>query len=97
MTNRFMDSRMHIETRFAAWWIGLQAKADGLLVHVEGDRKSDNSGLIAGLSIGAIIAIIAVALLCLIPICVIVVLTLMGPAIGNVFSNIIENLPSPTP
>jgi hypothetical protein len=52
---------------------------------------------IAGLSIGVAITIGAVALLCLVPICVIVILTLLGPSIGTVFSNIIENLPSPTP
>jgi len=45
-----------------------------------------------------IIVIVAVLALCiLIPICVIVILALMGPSVGNVFSNIIQNLPTPTP
>ena len=41
---------------------------------------------------------VAVLALCiLIPICVIVILALLGPSVGNVFSNIIQNLPTPTP
>jgi hypothetical protein len=30
-------------------------------------------------------------------ICIIAILLLLGPTVGNVFSNIIENLPTPTP
>lgn len=44
-----------------------------------------------------IIVAVIVGLCILIPICVIVILALMGPAIGNTFSNIIQNLPTPTP
>lgn len=51
----------------------------------------------SGLPVWAIVLIVVVALLCLIPICIIVILTLLGPAIGTVFSNIIENLPTLTP
>jgi len=28
---------------------------------------------------------------------IIVILALLGPSVGNVFSNIIQNLPTPTP
>jgi hypothetical protein len=49
-----------------------------------------------GLSRGVIIAIIVLAVLCLIPVCLFllmpVILTLMGPSIGNVFSEIILTL-----
>ena len=45
-----------------------------------------------------VIAILAVLMICIvIPICVIVILALLGPSIGNVFSNIIQNLPTATP
>jgi hypothetical protein len=41
--------------------------------------------------------IIWAALLCCVALVVIAILTLLGPAIGNVFSNIIESLPTSTP
>ncbi len=42
-------------------------------------------------------AVIWVGLLCCVSVVIIAVLTLLGPSIGNVFSNIIENLATPTP
>jgi hypothetical protein len=91
-----MNSRLRFETGAVLRWQALQAKADGLLVKAEEGQKSED-GVKKGLSIGVMIVIGAGALLCLVPICIIIVLTLMGPSIGTVFSNIIENLPSPTP
>lgn len=44
----------------------------------------------------AIVAAVLVAACILIPICTIVVLALLGPAIGNVYSNILTSIP-PTP
>ncbi len=41
----------------------------------------------------AVLLIVCVLAAC----CVIVVLAMLGPSVGNVFSNIIENLPTPTP
>jgi uncharacterized RDD family membrane protein YckC len=41
---------------------------------------------------GAVVAIIVVAGVVLIPICIIAVLLLLGPVVGNVFSNIVQNL-----
>lgn len=41
--------------------------------------------------------IIWVGLLCCVSFVAIIILTLLGPTVGNVFSNIIENLPTPTP
>ena len=38
-----------------------------------------------------------VIVLFLVACCVIAVLLVLGPAVGNVFSNIVENLPTPTP
>ena len=73
---------------FAGRWQALQAWLDGLLipaeVEPEGEKKS-------GLPTWAIIAIVVVAIVCLLAICVFFVLPLiLGPAISNVYSNIIE-------
>ena len=49
---------------------------------------------------GSNAAIIIVALLgvfIILPICIIAILLLLGPVIGNVFSNIVENLQTPVP
>lgn len=40
----------------------------------------------------AIILIAAVVVLCLIPVCIFLILILLGPSIGNVFSGIVEEL-----
>lgn len=39
----------------------------------------------------------AVFVFCILPICMIIILALLGPAIGNVFSEIIDELITPTP
>ena len=48
-----------------------------------------------------LIVVAAFAIMCLLVVCVafsvIFVLALMGPSIGNVFSNIVTALPAPTP
>jgi len=51
--------------------------------------------LTTGRAVGAIFA--PALLLLLVPCLVIVVLALLGPAIGNVFSNIIEGIGTPVP
>jgi hypothetical protein len=71
----------------------LQARLDDLMLHAEelpggeGEKKG-------GLPTWAIIVIAVVVLLCLGAICLLVftpaVLALLGPSIGNVFSNAIE-------
>ncbi|MCL4303382.1 MAG: RDD family protein [Anaerolineae bacterium] len=48
-------------------------------------------------SSAAIIIVALVSLFILVPICIIAVLLLLGPVVGNVFSNIVENLGTPTP
>lgn len=45
----------------------------------------------------AMVIILLIGLFIIVPICVIAVLLLLGPAVGNVFSNIIENLETPAP
>jgi len=46
----------------------------------------------------AVIVIVALVIVCILAcICVIVILALLGPSVGNVYSNIIENLPTATP
>jgi hypothetical protein len=67
----------------------LQARLDDLLLRAE-ELPEREGGKMVVLPVWAFIAIIvAVILLCLLPICVIVILTLLGPTIGSEFSNII--------
>jgi flagellar basal body-associated protein FliL len=44
-----------------------------------------------------IVVIVVVVLLCALALCVVVALALLGPALGNVFSNIVTELGTPTP
>jgi hypothetical protein len=45
-----------------------------------------------------VIIIVVLLVVCVLAVCcVIAALTLLGPSVGNVFSNIIENMPTPTP
>jgi Flp pilus assembly pilin Flp len=77
----------------AGHWQALQARLDRLLLadapveteEPEGEKKG-------GLPTWAIILIAVVLILCVLPFCVIAILTLLGPAIGDVFSNITEQL-----
>ncbi|MBN1312589.1 MAG: pilus assembly protein [Anaerolineae bacterium] len=45
-----------------------------------------------GFPVWAIVLIVLGVLLCAIPFCVIIILTLLGPSIGNVFSDIILDI-----
>jgi hypothetical protein len=79
---------------FAGHWQALQARLDGLLIPAEGpvetgEPEGEKKG---GLPTWAIILIAVVVILCLIPFCVIAILTLLGPSIGSVFSNIVDQL-----
>ena len=56
----------------------------------EGDAPPDNTGKVVGIVMAVILAVLAVCVV--IPLCVIVILALFGPAIGDVFSNIILGL-----
>jgi hypothetical protein len=69
--------------RLQAW----QAALDDMLVpaEAEGEKKSNTT-----LIIGIVVAVVVV--LCLLPMCVILILALLGPAVGNVFSNIVEGI-----
>jgi hypothetical protein len=64
-----------------------QAALDDMMVpaEAEGEKKSNTT-----LIIGIVVAVVVV--LCLLPMCVILILALLGPAIGNVFSNVIEGI-----
>ena len=58
------------------------------------DNEGDKTGLtILGLSgIALAIVLIGVVVLCVLPFCIIIILALLGPAIGNVFSNIVDEI-----
>jgi hypothetical protein len=43
------------------------------------------------------LVIVVVLCVCLVPFCVVIVLAAMGPVIGNVFSEIVNQLVTPTP
>lgn len=87
----------------AGRWQTFQARLDGLLIPAEGPVETDEpeGEKKGGLPTWAIIAIIAVVILCVLPICFLVlspvILTILGPSVGNVFSNIIEEMVTPTP
>ncbi len=67
----------------------LQSYFDGLLrveeVPVDQPQKS-------GIPVWAIVLIVIGVGLCLLPICIIAILTLLGPSIGNVFSSMIDSI-----
>ncbi len=54
--------------------------------------KKDNST--TKIVIGVLVAVFV--LCCIIPICVMAMLTLMGPSVGNVFSNVVTTLEATT-
>lgn len=79
-----------VSVPFASVVARLQARLDLLLVPAETAEPGQKS---EGFPTWVIVLIAAVVLLlCVLPICIITILTLLGPAIGNVFSNIITDL-----
>jgi hypothetical protein len=74
----------------AGRWQTFQARLDGLLIPAEGpvEAEEPEGEKKGGFPTWAIILIAVVVILCLIPFCVIVILTLLGPSIGSVFSEI---------
>ena len=48
-------------------------------------------------SSAAMVIVLLIGVLVILPICMIAILLLLGPVVGNVFSNIVENLGTPTP
>ena len=62
------------------------------------DSKSgSNATLLTGLGLAGAGLVVLCLLLIITPICVVAILLLMGPVIGNVFSNVVENLETPAP
>ena len=90
-------------------WIAFDSKRQGwhdkiaktYVVHKETQFSASESITLvpsdAGSSSAVIIAVLAFIVLVLLPIVVIAILLLLGPVIGNVFSNIVENLTTPVP
>ena len=61
------------------------------LLKAEGQHPGGDS-VVPGLGIGVGIIAVIIVVICLVPICIIAILTLMGPTIGNVFSGIVTDL-----
>jgi len=74
----------------SAAFAGAQAWLDGLLVPADAP-PADGQPKSGGFPAWAVAVIAVVLILCLLPVCIIAILTLLGPAIGNVFSNIVDN------
>ena len=56
----------------------------------ESTKSSSGTGKIIGIVIGAVVFVF-----CVLPICVIAILTLLGPQIANVFSKVTNGLGGP--
>lgn len=67
----------------------LQNSLDGLLKAENVPAEQPQGG---GLPVWAIVLIVIGVVICLLPVCIFLVLLLLGPAIGNVFSNIILDI-----
>lgn len=90
-------------------WIAFDSKRQGwhdkiantYVVHKETEFSANGPVTIVPSDAGSSVAIVLVLLLfvglILIPIVVIAILLLLGPVIGNVFSNIVEGLTTPVP
>ncbi len=90
MTANLMVYGQMLRTTLAVTAGQLQNRSDGLLKaeNIPAAQPEKSSGL----PVWAIVIIVIVAILCLLPICIIAILTLLGPTIGNVFSNIIDTI-----
>lgn len=91
-----------LRARLGAMWSGILDSAELLageqVLHMEGEAPTEGEGEKQGLTVlglsGITLAIVGCLVLavCVLPICVLIVLTLLGPTIGNVFSDVIENI-----
>ena len=92
MSTRLLTYSRYIAAPLALHWRLLQARVDGLLVRADTGLEAEQK---SKLPVWAIILIV-IAVLCLCCIAVIllapVILTLLGPSIGNVFSDIVNEL-----
>jgi len=90
-------------------WIAFDAKRQGWHDKIANtyvvykDTEFPTSGPVtivpsdAGSSVGIVLVLLLFVALILVPIVVIAILLLLGPVIGNVFSNIVEGLTTPVP
>jgi hypothetical protein len=56
------------------------------------EGEPEKAGLFGLSGVALALVIGAVVLLCVLPLCVVIILALLGPAIGNVFSDIVEEI-----
>jgi lipopolysaccharide/colanic/teichoic acid biosynthesis glycosyltransferase len=90
MVNHLFIHSRALVAPLAIAYHNFQAWMDGLLVRAEGAPPEAPAK--SGFPIWAIILVAVVLLLCLLPVCILIILTLLGPAIGNVFPNIQEGI-----
>ena len=91
MVNNLITQGQLLAAPLAGHISDIQRWLDNLLVPAEGAPPSAQQKS-SGLPVWAIILIVVVVLLCILPFCIITILTLLGPAIGNVFSNIVTGV-----
>lgn len=92
MVNSLLTQTRALAGPVTAYLGALQTWMDSLLVRAEGmpPQEGQRAG---GFPIWLIVVIVAaVLLLCVLPVCIILLLALLGPAIGNVFSSINEGI-----
>ncbi len=89
MTANLLVYSQMLGTTLAVTTNQLQNRIDGLLraenIPVDQPQKS-------GFPVWVIVLIVVGVVICLLPVCIIAILTLMGPAIGNVFSGIVRDI-----
>jgi hypothetical protein len=89
MTTHLLAYSQMFQSTLAVTTGRLQNWIDGLL---KAETVPTDQPQRSGLPVWAIVLIAIGILVCLLPVCVIAILTLLGPSIGNVFSNIIEEI-----
>jgi ABC-type Fe3+ transport system permease subunit len=85
-----MESNIMI-TSLALWMQATQTHLDSMLLRADaspGESGKQDQTLLWVLGIGGAVLLC----LCVVPVLIICVLTLLGPAIGNVFSNIVNDI-----
>ena len=89
MTTNLLIYGQTLRTSLAAISDRLQTRLDGLLTVEDVPVDEPKKG---GLPVWVIVLIVVGIVICMIPVCVFLALLLLGPSIGNVFSEIQMNI-----